>query len=567
MANALTGNFGPLAALDYVQQQGEIGRQRGQQNRLNMLTGQAYSATTPQDRSSLLGQMAQISPQAAQAQQQQFQSQEDRNRTLVYNAARYLKGALDRQNPAEIAGAWRAVRPGLIKAGLATEQELSPDWQPDYAQTVHQALAMGDGSAGQTPTDVRSFQMMTQGLSPQDVERARRVQLGLEGRASNAGYGFFEFQGADGLKRMGRNNPRTGSREVYDESTGEFVPLGGTAGGGAAPPAGSAPQVSGPAAGGNHYAAFSQLATEFPAVTMTSGVRSAERNAQVGGQPNSQHLNGTAADYAVPANQKPAFISRARQLGYQAIDEGDHIHLQLPRGASNNINPALAVGRSPEDQAARTAQATTNVENANFPNKLNQERQLQDVKTQGAITQAAGTAAAEAQAKDAAQRPKRIQQYRQALTAAGNVETSLDKALGLLSPYSTGFVGARSRGVEGSPSYNLASELETIKANLGFDRLQQMRDSSPTGGALGAIAVQELVALQSTIANLDPNQSESQIRANLERVKNHYTQWRSAVEQSLADEERAQTANPAAAASRPTSVSAPASTGYSNLWN
>ncbi|WP_398572861.1 D-Ala-D-Ala carboxypeptidase family metallohydrolase, partial [Staphylococcus aureus] len=65
---------------------------------------------------------------------------------------------------------------------------------------------------------------------------------------------------------------------------------------------------------------------------MTSGVRSAERNAQVGGQSNSQHLNGTAADYAVPTNQKPAFISRARQLGYHAIDEGDHIHLQLPRG-------------------------------------------------------------------------------------------------------------------------------------------------------------------------------------------------------------------------------------------
>lgn len=149
MANALTGNFGPLAALDYVQQQGEIGRQRGQQNQLNMLSGQAYSATTPQDRSSLLGQMAQINPHAAQAQQQQFQSQEDRNRTLVYNAARYLKGALDRQNPAEIAGAWRAVRPGLINAGLATEQDLSPDWQPDYAQTVHQALAMGDGGTGQ----------------------------------------------------------------------------------------------------------------------------------------------------------------------------------------------------------------------------------------------------------------------------------------------------------------------------------------------------------------------------------------------------------------------------------
>lgn len=508
-----------------------------------------------------------LDPQRAQA----YQGQQDRNRNMVYNAARYLKGALDRQNPAEIAGAWRAVRPSLINAGIATEQDLSPDWQPDYAQTVYQALAMGDGMVGQTPTDVRSFQMMTQGLNPQDVERARRINLGLEGRASNAGYGFFEFQGADGLKRMGRNNPRTGSREVYDESTGEFVPLGGAAGMGVAPQAPTGPQPVATPAGGNHYAAFSQLATEFPSVTMTSGVRSAERNAQVGGQPNSQHLTGTAADYTVPNNLKSAFLSRARQLGYHAIDEGDHIHLQLPRGAGNNINPALAVGRSPEDQAARTAQATTNVENANFPNKLNQERQLQDVKTQGAITQAAGTAAAEAQAKDAAQRPKRIQQYRQALTAAGNVETSLDKALGLLSPYSTGFVGARSRAVEGSPSYNLAAELETIKANLGFDRLQQMRDSSPTGGALGAIAVQELVALQSTIANLDPNQSESQIRANIERVKTHYKNWRSAVEQSLADEERSQSTTPAAGATSRVGSTAPSAaqspSNYSNLWN
>ncbi|MDT3468918.1 hypothetical protein [Stenotrophomonas maltophilia] len=91
MANALTGNFGPLAAIGYVQEQGDIGRQRGQQNRLNMLTGQAYSATTPQDQSSLLGQIAQISPQAAQAQQQQFQSQEDRNRKELYGLAQGWK--------------------------------------------------------------------------------------------------------------------------------------------------------------------------------------------------------------------------------------------------------------------------------------------------------------------------------------------------------------------------------------------------------------------------------------------------------------------------------------------
>lgn len=548
-----------LASLSAGNQFGQQIKEQRDQQQLNRLAQLSYSA--PQDQQQgLLGQMAAISPRAAQQQEQAFASADERRNTTMVNMAKLLTAM-----PPEARESLYNNRmlPELQKMGVSGAPRWSPETEAVIMKSANDLYMAGTG--GQMPTDVRSFQMMTSGLSPEDKERARRVQLGLEGRASNAGYGFFEFQGADGLKRMGRNNPRTGSREVYDESTGEFVPLGGTAGMGAAPQAVASP------ANGNHYAAFSQLATEFPSVTMTSGVRSAERNAQVGGQPNSQHLTGTAADYTVPNNLKPAFLSRARQLGYHAIDEGDHIHLQLPRGASNNINPALAVGRSPEDQAARTAQATTNVENANFPNKLNQERQLQDVKTQGAITQAAGTAAAEAQAKDAAQRPKRIQQYRQALTAAGNVETSLDKALGLVSPYSTGFVGARSRGVEGSPSYNLAAELETIKANLGFDRLQQMRDSSPTGGALGAIAVQELVALQSTIANLDPNQSEAQIRDNIERVKTHYKKWRSAVEQSLADEERAQSAAPAVGAGQHYGGAAPSSTpsssNYSNLWN
>ena len=94
--------------------------------------------------------MAQISPQAAQAQQQQFQSQEDRNRKLLYNAAKYMKGAIDTGNPAAVAGAWKSVRGGLIRSNLGTEQELLPDWQPDYTETVHQILAMGDESGGRS---------------------------------------------------------------------------------------------------------------------------------------------------------------------------------------------------------------------------------------------------------------------------------------------------------------------------------------------------------------------------------------------------------------------------------
>lgn len=62
----------------------------------------------------------------------------------------------------------------------------------------------------------------------------------------------------------------------------------------------------------------------------------------------------------------------------------------------------------------------------------------------------------------------------------------------------------------------------TIKANIGFDRLQRMREESPTGGALGQVAVQELQALQSTLGSLDLGQSTDQVLYNVNRLKKQY---------------------------------------------
>lgn len=82
----------------------------------------------------------------------------------------------------------------------------------------------------------------------------------------------------------------------------------------------------------------------------------------------------------------------------------------------------------------------------------------------------------------------------------------------------------------------LAGHLETIKANLGFDRLQQMRDMSPTGGALGQVAVQELVALRSTVAMLDQLQSPSDVISALDKIEKHYKKWESTLRQGGASE-------------------------------
>lgn len=112
-----------------------------------------------------------------------------------------------------------------------------------------------------------------------------------------------------------------------------------------------------------------------------------------------------------------------------------------------------------------------------------------------------------------------------ASSAADMVIGTIDSALSKVGRPTAGTGSGLARKVGYEPAVDFASDLETIKANLGFDRLQAMREASPTGGALGAVAVQELIALQSTVASLDPAQSPAQIKRNLEKIKGHYQKW------------------------------------------
>jgi Peptidase M15 len=63
------------------------------------------------------------------------------------------------------------------------------------------------------------------------------------------------------------------------------------------------------------------------AVAITSWQRTVLGNAQVGGHPESQHLLATAWDVSGP--DQATYAERARGAGLVAIDEGDHVHVQL----------------------------------------------------------------------------------------------------------------------------------------------------------------------------------------------------------------------------------------------
>lgn len=104
---------------------------------------------------------------------------------------------------------------------------------------------------------------------------------------------------------------------------------------------------------------------------------------------------------------------------------------------------------------------------------------------------------------------------------------AIDDALNILNKDSfrlpvAGFLATTVSEIGGTESANLAQAITTIQSSIGFDRLQKMRDDSPTGGALGQVSERELSLLNSSLGSLSQMQDKEQLRTNLERVRTHY---------------------------------------------
>lgn len=82
----------------------------------------------------------------------------------------------------------------------------------------------------------------------------------------------------------------------------------------------------------------------------------------------------------------------------------------------------------------------------------------------------------------------------------------------------TGAIGALLSNIGGTDAGDLGQLLTTIRANIGFDRLQQMREQSPTGGALGNITEGEVARLEAVQGSLAQSQSQEQLLFNLDRL-------------------------------------------------
>lgn len=137
---------GILDLMGHVQQQGQLGRERGQQTRLGQLAGQSYTA--PQDqRAGLLSQMATISPQAAQSQQQQFRAGDSDRVAQLSQKAKLFVGLAKTGNQQAIASLYPEIARGAREAfGV----EVPDVYDPSFLAGIEQfANINGGGEAEQ----------------------------------------------------------------------------------------------------------------------------------------------------------------------------------------------------------------------------------------------------------------------------------------------------------------------------------------------------------------------------------------------------------------------------------
>jgi hypothetical protein len=121
-----------------------------------------------------------------------------------------------------------------------------------------------------------------------------------------------------------------------------------------------------------------------------------------------------------------------------------------------------------------------------------------------------------------------VQRARAGSTVIQDLQRAVDllPELGALAQ-EEGVIGGVTRRIQadipGSVANRITQFTESALSNVGLDTLQQMRDNSPTGGALGQVPIQQQQRLEQVLGSLNINQPPSVLDANIKRVMNIYT--------------------------------------------
>ena len=93
-----------------------------------------------------------------------------------------------------------------------------------------------------------------------------------------------------------------------------------------------------------------------------------------------------------------------------------------------------------------------------------------------------------------------------------------DVEIPLFGSATTGIIGKGLSMIPGTQADTVKGMLLPIKANIALDKLQRMREASPTGGALGQVSNYEQILLQSVWGDLNNSRNKETFLYNMKRL-------------------------------------------------
>lgn len=135
--------------------------------------------------------------------------------------------------------------------------------------------------------------------------------------------------------------------------------------------------------------------------------------------------------------------------------------------------------------------------------------------------------------------PQAATRYRNTTDQANRVLEQINLVVPDVGILTSGPISQATSWIAGTPAANLKAGIDQISASIGFKGLQDMRYESPTGGALGQVAVQELYFLQSVLGSLSQAQSPAQLGQMLLQVQDAYGRFKKTAADDFAAAEMA----------------------------
>lgn len=199
-----------------------------------------------------------------------------------------------------------------------------------------------------------------------------------------------------------------------------------------------------------------------------------------------------------------------------------------------NVDRLLQQGQFPQALPAETRNYVSKIMGTPAQQGMQQptaQQQMPQIKVTGPMAGTPAAAKMEAEAQIDIQKQQAVKNMEKAAVESKQqnalvnaldqysvVDRSIEEAIKKTNLLSSG-VASWTAGVGGLPASDLEAVLQTVQADSAFAALQEMRNNSPTGGALGSVTEKELALLQNAAGALSQSQSPGQLRKSLQQYR------------------------------------------------